>query len=420
MGLGERRIVASAPLMKRQKTLIAITDGTDSCMNTSIALRIHGELDIPRLRQSIRKVIANNDALRLVFVQGEDGEVWQHVLEECWYEMEVRHVEGATLEVREQLAVAQFSKFLTDHKKLDGNRMFDFVLFDLQEEKYLFLANMNHLITDGIGNMLTISKIVSAYNDVDLPENNKSYMDFLDEEMTFAQSDVGKAQMDYWYSESKGYKNFIELPKENRRKSKAAPRFTLELQAVQDFARAHKTSPFVVSLFLFHASLSATYGVMDTAINFAEGNRSREFRQTLGYLTTPVFHRLRIGPEMTIRHAFELSKTKSAENMNNSRLGSLAKPSMFLITYQNYRQNQKISFGKASAEPYPGIFGESAWDFFTLLVGETEDKLVHIIACDEDVFPATIMEKFSGYYKLALQCLIGEDMTFADFCKSIT
>ena len=409
------------PILDKQKKIVIMTDGIDNCMNTTVALRIKGKLDFCRLEKAIQKVIDENDALRFVFHVEENGEVYQQVLDKYQYTLDVRNAEGSTAEEKERSVLLQARAIMDGHQKFDGGVMHQFVLFDLQEQDYILFACINHIITDGVSNTIAMYSIIAAYNGLETPHTGASYLDFIVEENRFIESEEGKAQIEYWQEESRGYsEDFIKFPVENRKKSALKLFFMTELKPIREFARANKISVSTVNVFLCHAAISGAFGGGDTAVRIGDANRTKVYRQTMGFFATVALHRLTFTPQMTLREAFAISNNKYAENMKNARLGNFATPTLFTFSYLNYNQgNAKMPMGEAVAEPYIGIHESKIWDSVVLVVAETEENLIYKIGCDEDAFPPQILEKMHRSFALAVQCLTEQDMTFEEFWKAL-
>jgi hypothetical protein len=74
-----------------QRVVMSLYHGLDSCANLQCAFLVSGELDKDRLRQSVQKVIDDNDGLRFRFFrEANTGEIYQYMDEELLYQLEER------------------------------------------------------------------------------------------------------------------------------------------------------------------------------------------------------------------------------------------------------------------------------------------------------------------------------------------
>lgn len=409
------------PLVDRQEKMIAMTEGTDNCMNTTAALRIHGKLDFKKLEQAIQSVVDQTDALRFVFTQDENGKTYQSILDSYEYHLDVQVAEGDTAEEKERFVFAYSRQIAEQIRNFDGDIMFHFVLFQLETDDYILLEIVNHIITDGISNNIIFMKIIATYNGVPVPQAAGSYLDFIKAEEEFVASEAGQEQIAYWQKESLGYEeSFFPQPKAERKKSAVKTLFAVDLQPVYDFARKNKVSMVAVNTFLCHAALSGAFQVKDTGIGVGDSNRSKQFRETIGFLVTRMLDRFIFESQETMQEAFSRFVTKYQTNMKKSRLGNYSVPALITFSYLNYQAPiENIMFGDAKAEPYIGLHETKIWDSMVLIVTETPDKLIYKVGCDEDVFSNEKQQKFHEAFLLALQCLVEQDMTFESFCKEI-
>ena len=409
------------PIVTKQNSVINRTAGNDNCMNTITALSIHGIIDKDKLEKSIQDVINKTDALRFVFYY-ENGNAYQSVLESMKFELNIQKVEGNSKEEKEKYILDYTRKFAGNIMYFDGSAMFDFILFELEEDEYVFVAIVNHVITDGVSNTILMTNIISSYNGIAISAAEGTYLEYINEEEEFIKSDKGKQQIDYWLNESKGFdESFLGKPTEERSKSAFKNFFDVDLRFMQEYALKNKVSTALLNIFLCQAAISAAYNVKDTGINVVDANRTKHYRNTVGFIATGMLQRFIFKSDETLTVAFGRFIDKYKSNIKNTRLGYYADSSVFAFTYLNYlTQNNAIRFGDAEAEPFIGIHEARVWDTIAFLVTETSEKIIYKLGCDDEIFTPDKQHKFRMAFEMALNCLVEKDIKFDELCSRVS
>ncbi|MBM6968966.1 hypothetical protein [Pseudoramibacter alactolyticus] len=64
---------------------------------------------------------------------------------------------------------------IDDHTHFDGGFMFNFTLFRMAAQEYLFVSCVNHIISDGTSNSIIVKKIIANYNGIDNKKEKHTY-----------------------------------------------------------------------------------------------------------------------------------------------------------------------------------------------------------------------------------------------------
>jgi NRPS condensation-like uncharacterized protein len=120
---------------------------------TAQTLTLRTALDLDRFAATLNRVVAENDALRLRFVES-DGEVFQQVVSDVFVNLEFcdfsaeRYPEAAANDwieeiLRKPLRAADFP-------------LFHFALAKFATDRFIWLQKYHHLIIDGIGSPIMV------------------------------------------------------------------------------------------------------------------------------------------------------------------------------------------------------------------------------------------------------------------------
>ncbi|MCR5529291.1 MAG: hypothetical protein K6F49_08740 [Saccharofermentans sp.] len=401
-------------LITEQQLLRGMMGGTDSCTNCLAMFKIHGKVDNARLERAVQKTIDKEPGLRLVFETSDDGRVLQHLGGEYRYKLDLRDISTAE-DVQAELKKQMFT-MIDEHTHFDGSFMFNFTLFCLAEEEYLFVSCVNHIVSDGTSNNIIAMKIIANYNGIEDNEEKLTYIDYLEESARMAQSGELDSMRSYWEKECEGYENKVTMPTGERKKYPARILQKIDADSVRKVSSEFSVSAAAVNLFLCHLAYSASLRNNDIAINVAEQNRSRKFRRTVGTFAITLFHRLRFNKDTNIHQALKDSFAKLNENFDNSRVLAPAR-TPFIFSYENFlgREDGTLKLGDAPVESYRGTLEAKVWNIFSMLVFEDSDYITYKVGYDEEVFDEAMIARFKKYFDAGLQVLQGEDMTYEDF-----
>ncbi|QCW27251.1 amino acid adenylation domain-containing protein [Lysobacter enzymogenes] len=123
-------------------------------------LDIGGPLDLVRFEQALRRFVAETDALHLRFLEGPDGPL------QCIGEAPALPFETVDLSAHEQPFQAALSAMRADMRRvfdLRSSRLFDYIVFKLGEERYLWYKRYHHIVLDGAGSSLDIVRVAQIY-----------------------------------------------------------------------------------------------------------------------------------------------------------------------------------------------------------------------------------------------------------------
>ena len=163
---------------------------------------IEGLVDVERLKYAIREVVANQDALRITFMEA-DGEIYQKV--NPYTEFEIDYFEKTDCNVNDVLP-----GFLAPFDLVKGP-LYRFAIYKLEDQKtYLFL-DMHHLISDGVSISIVLRHIQQYYSN--MPVSNKfTFIDYVMWENAFTTSEQIKKQQEFWLSRFSDQLPVLQLP----------------------------------------------------------------------------------------------------------------------------------------------------------------------------------------------------------------
>ncbi|MUG96548.1 amino acid adenylation domain-containing protein [Scytonema sp. UIC 10036] len=318
--------------------LLAQLQGSSATYNMPIALQLEGDLNIDALRSSLAYLLNRHASLRMCFptVAGQPQVVIKN-LDEIevltiksgtgdWglgtRDREVLLIQNPKSKIQNSKSKIQNPKSLQSlidahaHEPLDLNTgpLFKAKLLQLEEEKYVLLVNMHHIVSDGWSIGVFVRELRQAYtafaqgqtpNLAPLPIQ---YSDYANWQRNWLQGEVLENQIDYWKNQLKDASPLLELPTDYPRPAQQSYRgtrylysLTLELStAIKTFSQQQGVSVFMTLLAAFSILLSRYSRQNDLCIGSPIANRTHSQTEGLiGFFVNTLVLRNQINPEQS-------------------------------------------------------------------------------------------------------------------------
>lgn len=179
------------PVSHEQRRIFAVHHlaNDNISYNIPVIMMVEGNLDKARLENAARKLGERHEALRTSF-EVINGELVQRICDHNVLFIEYADSEGKSLE---QLADGFIRPF--DLKKAPLVRM---KLVNLENEHYLFMLDIHHIIADGTSSGIILNEFFNLIEDRKLPELNTAYKDYSEWQRGNSAEEATKAQEHYW------------------------------------------------------------------------------------------------------------------------------------------------------------------------------------------------------------------------------
>jgi len=212
----EARYYELSNAQKRLWILAQFEEGSGA-YNIPSAYIIEGTLNSDALETSYKDVVKRHEILRTTFIQVE-GEPKQKVLPESAVEFIFEYLDLRKDPVREEKARRLAQKETGDTFDLENGPLSRAKLLHLDEERYLILLTLHHIITDAWSMGVLIYDIVRLYNayregrENPLPPLPFQYKDYSAWQNQRKQSGEIKQQAAYWLKQFEGEIPILDLP----------------------------------------------------------------------------------------------------------------------------------------------------------------------------------------------------------------
>ncbi|TCN18914.1 non-ribosomal peptide synthetase, partial [Mesobacillus foraminis] len=248
------------PVSSAQRRMYAVNmlEGTESEVhyNMPIVMEIKGDLDANLLESALKSLVNRHESLRTSF-HLEKQELTQKVHTEVGWSMDFTQVGEGELQ---ELITSFIQPF-----DLSCAPLFRAQLVKLEENRFILMLDMHHIISDGISAGVLLENLSQMYQGKRLPELAVQYKDYVCWQLETAMQERLEEQKTYWLDRLSGELPALDLPTDYKRpkvQSFEGKTSSFEL-ATDDFAKLKDTfltgdgtTLYMVLLAAYHVLLS--------------------------------------------------------------------------------------------------------------------------------------------------------------------
>ncbi len=298
--------------------------------NTGQTLTIRTTLDTNCFVTAVRRVVAENDALRLRFVQ-RGGEIYQEVADELSVDVELSDFSAE--KDPETMATTWLERVFWKPFAATDFPLFNFGLAKVAENQFIWLQKYHHLIIDATGRQLVAARVATIYNALlggehPQPPRGGTYRLASDLEKKYLSSEQYSIDEVYWRS------RFADLPEpivqidvrlSDKSRSGRATRLDCDLTrdestALRAFSRHQGSTVFRVLLGLAWSCFSRLYRNPDLVFGVSLANRSEaEIKHTVGLFSKVMPFRPRLNLTMSFGDALSAIEKDLKEDLKHQR-----------------------------------------------------------------------------------------------------
>ena len=400
-----------------------------SVYNIPSALRLRGSLNVAALEQSLNELIRRHESLRTTFstVNAEPVQVFAPSVEFALAVVDLRdHPESEREEEARQLAREEAGRPFD----LARGPLFRSKLLRLDEDDYVLLLTMHHIVSDGWSTGVLYRELSVLYRafvkgeSSPLPELPIQYGDYAVWQRQWLQGKVLESQLSYWRKQLEDIPGVLNLPTDRPRpavQSFRGKRQSIELsreltQGLKALSRKQGVTLFMTLLVAFQTLLYRYSGQEDVVVGSPIANRNRaEMEGLIGFFVntlvlrtdlsdTPTFRELLQRVRKTALEAYEhqdLPFEKLVEELQPER--SLSHSPLFQVMFvlQN-APSTALTFEGLSASPVR-IGAETAKFDLTLSMSETVEGLRGSLQYSTDLFDGATIARMSGHLQTLLE-----------------
>jgi hypothetical protein len=259
--------------------------------NITVAVRVEGPLDVPRLRRAVSRVVARHGALRTTFAPGTAPpfEPVQRIGEPD-VELPVVHLDTDP----DDTAALRLAQAWADEPfDLERGPLLRTRLLVTGPEQHLLVVTMHQLVSDGPSLHVFFDELAEGY--AGRPERPAPALQFADYAAWQRARPVDVEQLGWWRDRLAGVPTVLRLPTDRPRPAVAGtvggnhrhPLPAAVMGPVLRLARDLRVTPFVLVLTAYATFLSRLAAARDVLVGVPVGGRDRaELESVIGFFAT--------------------------------------------------------------------------------------------------------------------------------------
>jgi|GEM_PF-375899 len=280
------------------------------------ALRLRGKLDVLALEQAFSETIKRHESLRTTFAIGMDGSPSQIIGKPEPLQLSLIDLRYLATRERDSEALARGRAGARIPFDLGNGPLIRVSLMQLEEEEYVVVLTMHHIVSDGwsVGvifyEVATLYEAFSTGKTSPLPDLPIQYGDYAIWQREYLGRGALDTQLDYWLKQLEGAPPLTKLPTDRQRL--AAPSFqganeafTLTASLIgplREFSQHEGATLFMTLLAAFTVVLHRYSGQEDMIVGTDVANRNRlETEGLIGFFVNLLALRINLKGDPSFR-----------------------------------------------------------------------------------------------------------------------
>jgi amino acid adenylation domain-containing protein len=398
-----------------------------SAYHSTRAWKIVGNLNIDALEGALDYTVNSHPALRTQFVDTASGP-----------RQTIVAAEGVVLRQGKASQEVDEGAFISQALAAEASLPFDLgrdlpiraQILSLQEDKYLFLISVHHLVFDGTAIGLILRDLTYAYDSfvagrsLAVDSELDRWNEYLAKMMTLGLDSATCENSAYWRSKLRGLPSLINLPLDRARTEQLVGRGAWEQVVIDEttaaslsrLVRSTNSSFFTVVTGVIMSLIYRYTGDPDVCIGYPVSNRFEKGYETwVGCMVNTLPLRVAFPAKCPFdslvqvlraliiegkRHASYLIDEIISEFRDDFRDGR--SPLSQVIVNQNLNYEPALSLADLEIHPLPRRTDEAPFELAWIIVGKTPSLRIRL-EYNADLFDRSTIERMVGHFKTLLE-----------------
>ena len=402
-----------APLSFSQEQLLFLSQIQDNTTyNMPLALQISGSLNISVLEQAITEIVRRHEILRTNFQQIEAKNL-QVIRPEINISLQVINLEQIPAKQQLQNVERLINQETDKIFNLSEDDLFQSTLYQLNQNSYVLLLNMHHIISDGWSTGILLQELSTLYtaylagNKSPLPDLQIQYADYAIWQKQKFTSEIREKQLNYWKQQLADIPPLLELPTDKPRPPIQSFRggiweFSINSnlsQKIRTLTQQSDATLFMTMLAAFVILLYRYSGQDDILIGSPMAGRNRqEIQSLIGYFVNTVVLRTKLTGNPSFREILnqvrqvateahnyqDIPYNQVVEALNPQR--NLSYNPVFQILFDlQHSLTDKLQLPGLTLQPFLGEHSTSKFDL-SLIIEDRGTELIGAWEYSSDLF----------------------------------
>ncbi|WP_437723824.1 amino acid adenylation domain-containing protein [Sorangium sp. So ce861] len=411
-------------------------DPLSHAYNMSSALTLEGPLDERALTRTFDALIQRHEALRTLFVPGDDGKPMQFIHAHQPLSLSVEELSHLRGRERQERAADLVRKTVEQPFDLVRGPLFRVRLIRLEAERHVLAVAMHHVISDGWSMNVIIEDFARLYAQIsggappDLPALPVQYADYALWQRSFLEAGEGERQLAYWKRTLGEAQPLLELPSDRARPLASSyrggehevaldPDLLRRLQALAQRCRATLASVLLAS---YEVLLHRLSGASDVRVGITVANRNRaEIEGLVGFFVNALVIRGDLSGNPSFESFVEQLRRATLEAQEHQDLPferlvealapqrSLNHHPLFQVSF-NYQWSRRDELGEVGGlrvRPFERELSSTQFDL-TLNATESASGLRASFTYARDLFEPETIARLAGHWVCLLSAIVAD------------
>ncbi|HYK20228.1 MAG TPA: amino acid adenylation domain-containing protein, partial [Pyrinomonadaceae bacterium] len=418
------------PLTFAQESLWAIEQFAPAtgAYNIPRALRLKGNLATEALQHSLDLTVSRHEILRTVF-RSNNGKPFALINPDYKIDLSIRDLSNTKADVRSQVGEEARRPF-----DLATGPLMRATLFRLDEDDYIFMVTMHHIISDGWSMSIFFDELVSHYshqrNELEVATLPIQYADFAEYQRKSLQADKLKASLAYWQQQLSDVSAIAELPVCRPRPSVRTfqgNRYVFEIPedlaaGLKQLATGERVTLFMTLLGAFHTLLWTYSNHENVVTGSPSSGRQAGTENLIGYFVNTLVLKTSFSGDPTFREIMRRVAETTIEALAHEHVPfvkvvealqterTLSHNPVFQVWFvlqAGPNLDQRRNFPDLVAEPYP-IESEVTRHDLQLTMWENSGALKAAFTYSTDIFDLETVSSMAEEFLLLLAKVVAE------------
>ena len=387
-------------------------------------VEITGNLNIEKLHYAINKIIERHESLRSIF-PSEEGKAKQLILDNLKLDIDFVDLMDLDESIKRRVANDIILNNAKQPFNLEKGPLIRWKLLKIENEKFISLTCMHHIISDGWSVELFVKELVEIYTGtinnkkLNLPELQIEYVDYSAWQKEWMKSELYTQQLSFWKNELKNAPTLLELPTDFPRspvQSQNGNRISFELDKelfskLQNLSSKENTTMFALLLTVFNVLLNKYSNNNDILIGTpAAGRIRKELEDIIGLFVNTLVIRTEISNTDTFNSLLKQVRKKVVNAISNQEIPfeklideleverTLSHSPLFQVMFvYNQSPLKNINAEGISIKPVE-LNLESAKFDITLALTENKESIGGVFEYNTSLFKRTTIERMIKHF----------------------
>ncbi|KAF2268646.1 putative hybrid NRPS/PKS enzyme [Lojkania enalia] len=294
--------------------------------NITFMIELTGDIDIARLQLAFQKIASRHSTLRTQFIESDDGELMQEVLEKPVVSLEHRNVSS-----RQDVEV-EYARLKTHEYDLENGDVLQATLLSRSSASHFLVLGYHHINMDSMSLQVMLKDLDKAYRGVQLSPGPRQYPDYAVHQRVAFQQGKMRRELAYWKKEFPDFPPVLPLlPFSNVRSRSTQTSYAHErideriqphvAEAIRAVCSQYRITPFHFHLAAFKTLIMRFLKIDDMCVGMTDANRTElDELESLGLYLNILPLRFKNQREQKFVAAIKEAQSKVRNALANSRL----------------------------------------------------------------------------------------------------